>query len=100
MNTTTEQFDLARILSESQLVCIEIGLAEIEGCAGSDASQIHASEITKVTVKAILIRPEHVADILLVSSWLFAEALCTDAQRDLVRSHWLTIAQGIEDSLS
>ena len=39
MNTTTEQFDLARLLSESQLVCIEIGLAEIEGSAGSEASQ-------------------------------------------------------------
>jgi hypothetical protein len=100
MNATTKQFDLAHILSESQLVCIEIGLAEIEMAGGNDASQIHASEITEITVKAILNRPEHVADILLVSSWIFAEALCTDAQRDLVRSHWLTIARGIEDSFS
>jgi hypothetical protein len=27
------------------------------------------------------------------------EVLCTDAQRDVVRQHWLVIAQGTEDAL-
>ena len=99
MKAKTEQPNLAHFLSESHLVCIEIGLAEIEGAAGYEAGQIHTSEITEVTKKAILNRPEHVADILLVSSWMFAEALCTDAQRDIVRQHWLAIAQSTEDAL-
>ena len=88
--------DLANFLSESNLVCVEIGLTEIAIAAGHDASLIHASEITEITVKALLNRPEHAGDILLVSSWMFAEALCTDAQRDVVRQHWLTVAQSFE----
>lgn len=98
--TTTEQSNLVCFLNESHLVCVEIGLAEIENAAGYDASQIHPSEITEVTVAALLNRPEHVADILLVSSWMFAEALCAEAQRDVVRQHWLTIAQSTENAIS
>lgn len=100
MNTTTEQSDFSHFLSESQFVCVEIGLAEIEGAAGHAASQIHLSDLTEVTVTAMRRRPAHVTDILLVSSWMFAEGLCTEAQRDVVRKHWLVIAQGIEDALS
>jgi hypothetical protein len=100
MNATIEQLNLASLLSESHMACIEIGLAEIESAASHEASQIHASEIMDATAKALRNRPEHVADILLVSSWMLAEALCTDAQRDLVRQHYLTIAQLTEDSLS
>ena len=74
------------MLSESHLACVEIGLAEIKGAAGQDADQIHLGDLTEVTVKAMRKRPEHVANILLVFSWMFAEALCTDAQRDVVRA--------------
>ena len=100
MNATTRQSNLAHFLSESHLVCVEIGLAELAVAAGHDVSQIQTSEITDVTVKAFLNRPHHLIDILLVSSWMFAESLCIEAQLDIVRSHWLTIAQGLEDSLS
>lgn len=100
MNATTNQSNLVDFLRETPLVCIEIGLAEIESAAGHDANQIHPSEITDVTAAALLNRPEHAADILLVSSWMFAEALCTEAQRDVVRKHWLTIAQSTEDAVS
>ena len=93
-------FPLLNVLNESHLACVEIRLAEIEGAAGQDADQIHLGDLTEVTVKAMRKRPEHVADILLVSSWMFAEALCTDAQRDVVRQHWMAIAQGTEDALS
>jgi hypothetical protein len=100
MNATTEHLSLADLLSESRLACIEIGLSEIEIAACHDISKVHASEITEVTAKALRNHPEHAADILLISSWLFAEALCTEAQRDVVRRHYLTIAQSIENALS
>lgn len=100
MNATTIQSKLVDFLRESPLVCVEIGLTEIENAAGHDASQIHPSEITDVTAAALLNRPEHVADILLVSGWMFAEALCTEAQRDVVRKHWLIIAQSAENAVS
>jgi len=99
MNATTETSNLARFLSESPLVCVEIGLAEIARAAGCDADQIPLSNLTEVSAKALCNRPEHVADILLVYGWMHAEALCTDAQRDLVRQHYLIIAQSTEDSL-
>lgn len=100
-NAATEQPNLAHfLLSESHLVCVEIGLIEIEGAAGHEACQIGLNDLAEATVKAILDRPEHVADILMVSSWLLAEALCTEAQRDVVRQHYLTIAQSVEDALS
>jgi hypothetical protein len=100
MNATTEQSNLAHFLTESRLVCVEIGLAEIERAAQQDIYHIRASEITQITVAALHNRPQHVADILLVSSWMLAEAFCTDTQRDLVRQHYLTIARGVEAALS
>jgi len=97
---TTKQSDLVCFLKNSHLACIEIGLIELEGAAGHDASQIHANEITGVTVAALRNRPAHVTDILFVSSWLHAEAHCTEAQRAVIRKHWLTIAQSTEDAIS
>ena len=82
------------------LIRLQIGLAEIEGAAGCDAGQVYLGELTEVTAKALRNRPEHMADILLVSGWMLAEALCTESQRDVVRQHYLAIAQCIEDSLS
>ena len=100
MNATTEQLNLAQFLRELRFTCVEIGLTEIETAARHDVSQICTTEITAITAKAILNRPEHVTDILLVSSWMITEAGCADAQRDLIRQHYLTIAQSIENALS
>lgn len=96
----TAQSDLVQLMRESTLVCVEIGLHEIEAAAGHDAEQIHAGKLAEVTAKALRKRPEHLADIQLVSGWMFAEAHCTEAQRDVVRKHWLSVAQIIEDALS
>lgn len=100
MNATAEQFALTHFLSDSNMTCVEIGLTEIEHAAGINAALIHISDITDITQKALLKRPEHAADILLVSSWLLAETLCTQAQRDVVRSYFLNVAKSIEYSLS
>lgn len=89
-------FSLLNLLNDSPLACIEIGLAEIEAAAGVNVSQIYFGELTESTEQALRKRPEHAADILLVSSWMFAEVLCTDTQRDVVRQHYLTIARLIE----
>lgn len=99
-NVTTAQSELVRFMRESALVCVEIGLYEIEAAAGHDAGQIRPNEIAKVTAKAMRSRPQHLADIQMVSGWMHAEAQCTDAQREGVRMHWLSIAQSIEDALS
>lgn len=103
MNTSAikaiaEPSDLTHLLSESHLVCVEIGLSEIEAAAGIEVGQIHISEIAAITAKALRNRPEHVVDILLVSSWIFSEALCTDAQRDMVRQHYHAISQDVENA--
>lgn len=100
MIATKGQSNLAHLLNESHLVCVEIGLAEIEEAAGLEACLIHTSDITEITNKALLKRPQHATEILLVSSWLFADALCTQTQRDVVRNHFLTAAQSIEATLS
>lgn len=87
-------------LHDSPLVCIEIGLAEIERAAGTEAEHISTGEIASVTATALQRRPEHLADILLVANWMFAEALCTEAQREAVRLHFLTVAESVEGVLS
>lgn len=96
----TAQSELVRFMRESALVCVEIGLYEIEAAAGHDAGQIRTGEIAKVMAKAMRNRPEHMADIQMVSGWMHAEAQCTEAQREGVRMHWLSVAQSIEDALS
>ncbi|MDD5056535.1 MAG: hypothetical protein PHQ60_02080 [Sideroxydans sp.] len=90
---------LLKVLKDCPLVCVEIGLAEIERAAGVGAGQIYAGELTAITAKAMGNRPEHLADILLVSSWMLVESICSDAQRDDFRQHWLDIAQQIENTL-
>lgn len=90
---------LLNALNQSSLACLKIGLAEIVNIAGHDLEHQHQRDLTEVTVMAMRNRPEHVADILLVSSWMLTEALCTDAQRDVVKQHWLAIAQATEDAL-
>jgi len=40
------------------------------------------------------------ADIQLVSGWIFAEVNSTNAKRDGVRQQWLDVARRIEDALS
>lgn len=92
-------FHLLNVLNQSPLACIEIGLSEIESAAGREADQISLHDFTKVTEKAMQKRPEHVADILLVSSWMLAEVFCTEAQRDVVRQHWMAFAQTTEIAL-
>jgi hypothetical protein len=93
-------FPLLNVLNESHLACVEIRPAEIEEAAGQDADQIHLGDLTEVTVKAMRKRPEHVADILLVSSWMFAEA-CSAPTRNVTSSgSTMAIAQGTEDALS
>lgn len=86
----------------SSLACVEIGLTEIERAAKCDVSQmqLQPDKITRITIAALHSRPEHVADILLVSSWLLAEALCSEEQRAGVRQHYQAIAQMTEESLA
>jgi phage anti-repressor protein len=96
----TPQSDWVQLMRESERVCVEIGLAEIERAAGVEADQIHASEIAQFTAQALQKRPEHVADILLVSAWMHAEALVPEAQRDAVRQHWENVAEMVEGVLS
>ena len=100
MNATTEHYNLSDYLRGTHLVCIEIGMTEIERVAQQDILQIPADKLSQVTAAALRNRPEHVADILLVSSWLLSEGLCTDAQRASVRQHFLSIARLTEESLS
>jgi len=97
---STAQLNLVQLMRESPLVCVEIGLYEIEAAAGRGAEQIHASEIAEVTAQALRNRPEHLAEIQMVSGWMFAEAHSTDAGRDIVRQHWLGVAQSVEGALS
>jgi prophage antirepressor-like protein len=94
---SARQRELVKLMRELDMVCIEIGLSEIEAAAGCDAEHICTGDISGITAKALKKRPEHLADIHLISGWLFAEATCTEAQRDVVRGHWLDVAQSIED---
>ncbi|MDD5056560.1 MAG: hypothetical protein PHQ60_02205 [Sideroxydans sp.] len=100
MNASTKIANLSILLNESPLVCIEIGLAEIERAAGGNAGQIRISDLTEITAKAMHNRPEHLPDILLVSGWMFAELLCADEQHKVVRQQWQSIAKCVEDALS
>lgn len=90
---------LLNVLNQSSLACLKIGLAEISNIAEQDFEHRDQHNLTEVTVIAIRNRPEHVAQILLVSSWILAEALCTDAQREAIKQHWLAIAQATDDAL-
>lgn len=90
---------LLNILNQSTLECLKTGLAEIADIAEQDFLRSDQHDLTEVTVMAIRNNPEHVAGILLISGWILAEALCTDAQRDAVKQHWLAIAQATEDAL-
>ena len=92
------QSDLVNFMRESDMLCIEIGLHEIEAAAGCDAGLIRAGDLAGITAKALRKRPEHLADIHLVSGWMFAEAHCTEAGREGVRQHWLGVAQDIEEN--
>lgn len=100
MNATTEHHNLSDFLRGAHLVCIEIGVTEIERVAQQDICRMPTNKISEVTATALRNRPEHVADILLVSSWILSEALCTDVQRTSVRQHFLSIARLTEESLS